>query len=206
MTATRDRLPGLGLPLTDTFWLLRDFFSLACAVSRSRTSRAARVYHAHTTGYASLIGGRRGPAERREVPADRAQPVRARHHQHFTGPAACPSRSGLARVRGDHRADGPGWPGGSRWAGSCYPSADRDHLSLPGGDHRGSRPRVAVEKSAIVPNGMHRRRVRRGLHQRQRGAGGHPPAQHGKWRLAYIARRRAHQGPTRPDLDRPHSC
>ena len=32
MTATRDRLPGLNMPLTDTFWLLREFFSLACAV------------------------------------------------------------------------------------------------------------------------------------------------------------------------------
>ena len=32
MFASRDRLPKLGLPLTDTFWLLREFFSLACAV------------------------------------------------------------------------------------------------------------------------------------------------------------------------------
>jgi glycosyltransferase involved in cell wall biosynthesis len=55
MTATRDRLPGLGLPLTDTFWLLRDFFSVACAVLGDDLP-AARVYHAHTTGYASLIG------------------------------------------------------------------------------------------------------------------------------------------------------
>ncbi len=55
MTATRDRLPGLGLPLTDTFWLLRDFFSLACAVL-GHDFPAARVYHAHTTGYASLLG------------------------------------------------------------------------------------------------------------------------------------------------------
>ena len=55
MTATRDRLPGLGLPLTDTFWLLRDFFSLACAVLGADFP-AARVYHAHTTGYASLVG------------------------------------------------------------------------------------------------------------------------------------------------------
>jgi polysaccharide biosynthesis protein PelF len=55
MTATRDRLPGLGLPLTDTFWLLRDFFSVACAVLGADFP-AARVYHAHTTGYASLIG------------------------------------------------------------------------------------------------------------------------------------------------------
>lgn len=55
MTATRDRLPGLNLPLTDTFWLLREFFSLACAVLGADFP-AARVYHAHTTGYASLIG------------------------------------------------------------------------------------------------------------------------------------------------------
>jgi polysaccharide biosynthesis protein PelF len=55
MTATRDRLPALGLPLTDTFWLLREFFSLACAILGDDFP-AARVYHAHTTGYASVIG------------------------------------------------------------------------------------------------------------------------------------------------------
>ena len=54
MTATQRRLAVLDLSLTDTFWLLREFFSLACAVLGGDFPRA-RVYHAHTTGYASLL-------------------------------------------------------------------------------------------------------------------------------------------------------
>lgn len=55
MVAVRDRLAVLGLPLVDTFWLLREFFSLGAAVLGEDLPRA-RVYHAHTTGYASLLG------------------------------------------------------------------------------------------------------------------------------------------------------
>ncbi|HET7398069.1 MAG TPA: GT4 family glycosyltransferase PelF [Intrasporangium sp.] len=55
MVAAGERLSSLGLPLTDTFWLLREFFSLACAVLGEDLPRA-RVYHAHTTGYAALLG------------------------------------------------------------------------------------------------------------------------------------------------------
>ncbi|NIZ92086.1 GT4 family glycosyltransferase PelF [Kineococcus rubinsiae] len=55
MEATRDRLPGLGLPLVDTFWTMREFFSLAYAVLGGDIPSAS-VYHAHTTGYASVLG------------------------------------------------------------------------------------------------------------------------------------------------------
>ncbi|MBV8541860.1 MAG: GT4 family glycosyltransferase PelF [Pseudonocardiales bacterium] len=55
MTALRERMPDIGLPLTDAFWLMREFFSLAHALL-SRHYPKARVYHAHTTGYASLVG------------------------------------------------------------------------------------------------------------------------------------------------------
>src|SRR6185312_9904162 len=54
MTAVRERL-NLDLPLANTFWLLREFFSLICAVLGDEMPRA-RVYHAHTTGYAALLG------------------------------------------------------------------------------------------------------------------------------------------------------
>ena len=54
MTAVRERL-NLDLPLANTFWLLREFFSLICAVLGEEMPRA-RVYHAHTTGYAALLG------------------------------------------------------------------------------------------------------------------------------------------------------
>ncbi|MBV8992984.1 MAG: GT4 family glycosyltransferase PelF, partial [Pseudonocardiales bacterium] len=55
MTALIERMPNIGLPLTDTFWLMREFFSLAHALLSQHFPKA-RVYHAHTTGYASLVG------------------------------------------------------------------------------------------------------------------------------------------------------
>lgn len=55
MDALVERMPHLGLPLTDAFWLMREFFSLSYAVL-NQDFPPARVYHAHTTGYASLIG------------------------------------------------------------------------------------------------------------------------------------------------------
>ena len=53
--ALTERMPQLGLPLSESFWLLRGFFSLAHAIL-GETMPRARVYHAHTTGYASLLG------------------------------------------------------------------------------------------------------------------------------------------------------
>ncbi len=55
MGALRERLTSSQLPLTDTFWLVREFFSLTCALLGEDFPKA-RVYHAHTTGYASLLG------------------------------------------------------------------------------------------------------------------------------------------------------
>ncbi|MGH3428102.1 MAG: DUF3492 domain-containing protein, partial [Mycobacteriales bacterium] len=55
MTALVERMPDIGLPLTDSFWLMREFFSLIHALLSQRYPKA-RVYHAHTTGYASLVG------------------------------------------------------------------------------------------------------------------------------------------------------
>lgn len=55
MDAVQHRMPGLGLPLTDTFWQLREFFSLAAAILGTDVPKA-QVYHAHTTGYAALLG------------------------------------------------------------------------------------------------------------------------------------------------------
>ena len=54
MEAYREMMPDLGMSMSDIFWCLRDFFSLAYAVLAEPMPRAA-VYHAHTTGYASLL-------------------------------------------------------------------------------------------------------------------------------------------------------
>ncbi|MDO5065221.1 MAG: GT4 family glycosyltransferase PelF [Actinomyces bowdenii] len=54
MEAYREMMPDLGMSMSDIFWCLRDFFSLAYAVLSEPMPRAA-VYHAHTTGYAALL-------------------------------------------------------------------------------------------------------------------------------------------------------
>ena len=43
------------ITLGELFWLVRDFFSLAFTLLE-RINPPAKVYHAHTTGYASLVG------------------------------------------------------------------------------------------------------------------------------------------------------
>ena len=55
MEAYHDMMPDLGMSMTGIFWCLRDFFSLAYAVLAEPVPRA-QVYHAHTTGYAMLLG------------------------------------------------------------------------------------------------------------------------------------------------------
>ena len=55
MEALAVRMPQINLSLADSFWTLRNFLSLAYAVL-GETMPKARVYHAHTTGYASLLG------------------------------------------------------------------------------------------------------------------------------------------------------
>ena len=55
MEAYHDMMPDLRMSMTDIFWCLRDFFSLAYAVLAEPVPRA-QVYHAHTTGYAMLLG------------------------------------------------------------------------------------------------------------------------------------------------------
>ncbi len=54
MEAYRERMPDLDMPMSEIFWCLRDFFSLAYAVLAESMPRAT-VYHAHTTGYAALL-------------------------------------------------------------------------------------------------------------------------------------------------------
>ncbi|MFJ6001732.1 GT4 family glycosyltransferase PelF [Arthrobacter sp. NPDC092385] len=55
MEALSIRMPQLNLSLANSFWTLRNFLSLAFAIL-GETMPKARVYHAHTTGYASLLG------------------------------------------------------------------------------------------------------------------------------------------------------
>lgn len=54
MVEASRRLVGSGLPFARLFWLLREFFSLACAMTDD-TYPVAAVYHSHTTGFAGLL-------------------------------------------------------------------------------------------------------------------------------------------------------
>ena len=54
MDVWNEEMVDLGLSLSQTFWALRGFFALVFAVLGEQMPRAA-VYHAHTTGYASLL-------------------------------------------------------------------------------------------------------------------------------------------------------
>lgn len=54
MSSALKKFANFHMPFTDLFWLLRDFFSLTCAVAGADYPRAS-VYHSHTTGYAGML-------------------------------------------------------------------------------------------------------------------------------------------------------
>jgi polysaccharide biosynthesis protein PelF len=54
MTCALEAFAEFRIPFTKLFWLLREFFSLACAIAGEDYPRAS-VYHSHTTGYAGLL-------------------------------------------------------------------------------------------------------------------------------------------------------
>jgi polysaccharide biosynthesis protein PelF len=54
MTCAMEKFSDYGIPFTKLFWLLREFFSLTCAIAGEDYPKA-KVYHSHTTGYAGLL-------------------------------------------------------------------------------------------------------------------------------------------------------
>ena len=60
MSAVGHRLSGLDMPLAATFWLLREFFSLTCAVLGERDAPGARISRPHDW-IRIVAGGRSGP-------------------------------------------------------------------------------------------------------------------------------------------------
>ena len=189
MNATQRHLAALDLSLTDTFWLLREFFSLACAVLGGDYPRA-RVYHAHTTGYASLLGaaaarqngGRFLLTEHNLYVRDTvntlldrnmALPVTARDWRDTTfGPR--------------ERAWMAWWIEMGRL---CYPSAGAITYLYPSAITEAADLGSPVQDALIVPNGMvvqefdHVYAKRREVTREILTAGPHRT-----WRLVYIAR------------------
>ncbi|MEU2349064.1 GT4 family glycosyltransferase PelF [Modestobacter sp. NPDC049651] len=184
-----ERLPGLDLSLVDVFWLMREFWSLACAVLGGDMP-AARVYHAHTTGYASLLGA---AAARQNDGAflltehnlyvrdtvntllerDMALPVTAADWRTFD-------------VSTTQRAWMAWWIEMGRF---CYPSAEVITYLYPKAIMEAADLGSPVQKSVVIPNGMVPASVEAAHRSRLRAvddllAGGGDRV----WRFAYIAR------------------
>jgi len=189
MSVMQERLPDLGLPLVEAFWLLREFFSLTCAVLGGDLPRA-RVYHAHTTGYASLLGaaGARQNGGKflltehnlyvRDtvntlLDRDMALPVTATDWRTFNVPPT-------------QRAWMTWWIEMGRL---CYPSAEVITYLYPKAITEAADLGAPVEKGVIIPNGMVPAAVEPAYRQRLEALEAiiRAPGER-MWRLAYIAR------------------
>jgi hypothetical protein len=189
MAVTLERLGILGLPFTDTFWLLREFFSLAYALLSVDLPRA-HVYHAHTTGYASLLAavGARQHGMRFLLTEhnlyvrdtinfllDRSMdlPLTDRDWREFDVPP-------------DKRAWMAWW---IEMAHLCYPSAEVITYLYPAAIAEAADLGSPIEKATVVPNGMQVGEFDHVYRQRQNALAEITDAGSTKtWRLAYIAR------------------
>ncbi|WP_432548514.1 GT4 family glycosyltransferase PelF [Kineococcus sp. SYSU DK004] len=154
MEATRDRLPALGLSLVDTFWTMREFFSLAYALLSDDLPKA-RVYHAHTTGYASLLGaaaarqngGRFFLTEHNLYVRDTVNTLLDRNMALTLTAADYRTFDVSAR----ERAWMAWWIEMGRF---CYPSAEAISYLYPKAITEAADLGAPVEKSVVIPNGM----------------------------------------------------
>lgn len=189
MSATRDRLALLGMPLVDTFWLLREFFSLACAVLGGDMPRA-RVYHAHTTGYAALVGA----ASARQ---NGTKFLLTEHNLYVRDTVNTLLDRSMALtlsandwrefdVTAVQRAWMAWWTEMGRF---CYPSAEAISYLYPKAVTEAADLGAPVEKSVVIPNGMKLAEFQ-GVYQQRQQALADILADDGSrtWRLVYIAR------------------
>ncbi len=189
MSATLERLGGLNLPMTDTFWLLREFFSLAYALLSIEVPRA-RVYHAHTTGYASLLGAVGAHQNGRKfLLTEHNLYVRDTVNTLLDRSLALPLTDRDWRefdVPPDKRAWMAWW---TEMAHFCYPSAEVITYLYPAAISEAADLGSPIEKSTIVPNGMQIAEFDDIYQKRQQAlADITERATDRKWNLAYIAR------------------
>ena len=182
-------MPNIGLPLTDAFWLMREFFSLAHALLSQQYPKA-RVYHAHTTGYASLVSA--AAARQNDtsflltehnlyvrdtvntlLERSMALPVTSRDWREFD--VTPTQRAWMAwRIEMGH---------------FCYPSAAHITYLYPGAIAEAVRLGAPTGNVSVVPNGMTVKNFDSVYHQRLQAieqilAGDETRI----WRLVYIAR------------------
>ena len=188
------------MPFVETFWLLREFFSLAYAIL-SVDVPDARVYHAHTTGYASLLGaiGAR---------QNDSSFLLTEHNLYVRDTVNTLLDRSLALPLTDHdwrEFDVP--PDKRAWmawwiemARLSYPSAEVITYLYPAAITEAADLGLPVDRSTIVPNGMQVREFDDALPAASAGPGrrsstARRPKQ---WSLAYIARVVPIKGLVRP--------
>ena len=190
MHALLDRLPGLGLPLTESFWLMREFFSLTYALLNDELPRA-RVYHAHTTGYASLLSA---AAARQHGKAF----LLTEHNLYVRDTVnTLLDRNMALPVRGDDWREFDVTPTERAWMAwwiemgrFCYPSADHITYLYPDAVAEARELGAPLDDRliSIVPNGMTVSNFEGAYAQRLQAIEEMLAGNDRVWRLAYIAR------------------
>lgn len=189
MESVSRRLPGLELSLSDSFWLLRNFFSLAYAVL-GETMPRAKVYHAHTTGYASLMAA----AAAREHGASF---LLTEHNLYVrdTVNTLLERNMALAVTSEDYRgfdvtAEQRAWMAWWIEMGHfCYPSARVITYLYPSAITEAASLGSDIDKSLVLPNGMVIDEFERPYRAREAAMESifQDPQEH-RWNLVYIAR------------------
>jgi glycosyltransferase involved in cell wall biosynthesis len=154
MQALQDRMPGLDMSLADSFWIMRNFFSLAYAIV-GETMPRARVYHAHTTGYASLLGA--------AAARDHGTAFLLTEHNLYvrdTVNTLLDRNMALSITASDYRtfdvsAEERAWMAWWIEMGRfCYPSARLITYLYPSAITEAAHLGTDIKKSVVVPNGM----------------------------------------------------
>jgi len=154
MQTLQERMPQLDLSLANSFWTLRNFFSLAYAVLGETMPRAS-VYHAHTTGYASLLGA--------AAARDHNTSFLLTEHNLYvrdTVNTLLDRNMALSITADDYRtfdvtAEQRAWMAWWTEMGRfCYPSARLITYLYPSAITEAARLGADIDKSVVVPNGM----------------------------------------------------
>jgi glycosyltransferase involved in cell wall biosynthesis len=189
MQTLLERMPQLNLSLANSFWTLRNFFSLAYAVIGQTMPRAS-VYHAHTTGYASLLGS--------AAARDHGTSFLLTEHNLYvrdTINTLLDRNMALSITQDDYRtfdvtAEQRAWMAWWTEMGRfCYPSARLITYLYPSAITEAARLGTDINQAVVVPNGMvieefdEKFRARqRVMEKLQQDSSDHV------WRLVYIAR------------------
>lgn len=189
MHALTERMPQLGMSLSESFWTLRGFFSLAYAVL-GETMPKARVYHAHTTGYAALLGA--------AAARDHGTSFLLTEHNLYvrdTVNTLLDRNMALSITSQDYRTFDVS-PEHRAWMAwwiemghFCYPSAEVVTYLYPTAITEAAELGADIDKSVVLPNGMIIEEFEEKYHKRQAAVEriAADPDEH-TWKLVYIAR------------------